>query len=130
MSNALINIVDDDPIYGTTLHKILNVKKYTNVKLYSSGEECLENLNNKPALIILDFSMERLNGLDVLKLIKTKQPKAKVVFLTSLNKDEKLITTCKAAGALGFFQKDEKGIEELIDWIGKNLKGGVLSIFK
>ena len=42
MSNSLINIVEDDPIYGITLQKILNVKKYSNVKLYSSGEECLD----------------------------------------------------------------------------------------
>ena len=130
MSNILINIVDDDPIYGTTLQKILNIKKYSNVKLYSSGEECMNNLNEKPSLVILDFSLEGLNGLDVLKMIKSKQPKVKVVFLTSLNRDEELIAKCKNEGALEFFQKDEKGIEQLTNWVENNVKSGVFSLFK
>ena len=127
MSKALIYIVDDDPIYGGTIKKILNVKKFSNVKLFNSGEECLDQISVKPDLIILDFSLETLNGLDVLRLIKGKQPKTKVVFLTSLNDNPELQERCKNEGAAGFFQKNESGIEELISWMKKNVRGGFFS---
>ena len=127
MSKALIFVVDDDHIYGTTIKKILNVKKFENVELFKSGENCLERLSDKPDLIILDFSLETLNGLDVLRLIKSKQPKTKVVFLTSLNENLELQEKCKQEGALGFFQKNQVGIDELIAWMEKNVRSGFLS---
>ena len=127
MSKALIFVVDDDPIYGTTIKKILNVKKFENVALFQSGENCLERLSDKPELIILDFSLETLNGLDVLRLIKSKQPKTKVVFLTSLNENLELQEKCKQEGALGFFQKNQNGIDELIAWMEKNVRSGFFS---
>lgn len=130
MSKALIYIVDDDPIYGSTIKKILNVKNYENVDLFSDGDSCIENLKNKPDLVILDFSLETLNGLDVLRLIKKIQPKTKVVFLTSLNKDDELEKICKHEGAAGFFHKDQEGINELISWMNKNVGGSFFSFLK
>lgn len=130
MSKALIYVVDDDPIYGATIKKILSVQKFENVELYKSGEECLEALHKKPSLIILDFSLETLNGLDVLRMVKDKMPKAKVVFLTSLNEDPVLQEKCKEEGALGFFQKDQQGIADLVEWMKKHVSSGFLSFFK
>lgn len=117
---TLIHIIDDDPIYGMTLRKILNVKKFENVELYSSSKECLENLNNNPELIILDYNLGDFIGLDLLKPIKESVPSAKVAFLTSHHKYPDFVNKCLKAGASAFFQKDEKGIEELIDWVERN----------
>lgn len=130
MSSKLIYVVDDDPVYGGTLKKILEVKQFENVSLFSNGEDCISQLHKKPALIILDFSLETLNGLDVLKWIKKESSSTKVVFLTSLNENKELQERCKQEGALGFFHKDQKGIDELVKWMDKNLNSGFLSFFK
>lgn len=130
MSKALIHVVDDDPIYGNTIKKILNLRNYNNVELFKSGESCIDRLGDKPDLIILDFSLETLNGLDVLRLIKSNHPKTKVVFLTSLNDNMELQDKCKQEGALGFFQKSQSGIDELILWMEKNVSGSFFSFLK
>jgi len=129
MSKPLVFLVDDDPIFRKVTKKLLSLHGYDNVVDFENGEDCVNNLSRKPALIILDFRLETLNGLDVLKFIKSKQPRAKVVFFSSLDNTEELIKKCKEAGAVSFFQKDENGTEELITWMDKNVKSGLFSIF-
>ena len=130
MSKALIYIVEDDPALGNTLKKILELKGYENVILFNDGKVCLDQLHNKPALIILDFSLETLNGLDVLKIIKSTQPKTKVVIFSSLANDDVLMQKCIEGGALAFFNKNNEGREELIKWMSKSLKTGLFSFLK
>lgn len=130
MSKSLIFIVDDDPVYGEIFKKILEAKNYQNVELLESGEKCLENLHKKPALIILDFSLSGINGLDAVKAILAKQSKAKVVILTSLNRDEELVSKCYEAGIKGYFQKNAQGSEELLEWMDKNVSSGLFSFLK
>jgi CheY-like chemotaxis protein len=130
MPKELIYIIEDDPALGSTLKKILEVKGYENVQLFNDGKLCLDQLHKKPALIILDFSLETLNGLDVLKLIKEKQSKTKVVIFSSLANDIELMEKCKAAGALAYFNKNEEGRNQLIDWMNSKLSGGLFSFFR
>ncbi|MDH5366955.1 MAG: response regulator [Cyclobacteriaceae bacterium] len=129
MSKALIHIVDDDPLFGKSIKKILQVNKYENVVLFKNGEDCVQELHKKPKLVILDFSLETLNGLDVLRLIKKTNRNTKVVFLTSLDENKELQERCEKEGAEGFFHKDQEGIEELITWMKKNISSGFFSFF-
>lgn len=130
MSKALIHIVDDDPLYGKAIKKTLQVKKFENIVLFQSGEACIKELHEKPSLVILDFSLKTLNGLDVLRLIKKGHPSTKVVFLTSLDENKELQERCQKEGALGFFHKDQEGIKKLITWMKKNIRSGFFSFFK
>ena len=129
MSKALIFLVDDDPVYGETFKRILEVKKYSNVELYGSAEDCVSNLNKKPSLIILDFSLNGMNGLDAVRTIKDKLPKVKMVILTSLNPDKDLESKCYEAGVKGFFHKNAEGSEKLLEWMNSNMSSGFFSIF-
>lgn len=130
MSKALIYIIEDDTALAATLKKILEVKGYENVVVFLDGKLCFEQLHNKPALIILDFSLETLNGLDVLKFIKKEQPKSKVVIYSSLANDIDLMEKCKTAGALAYFNKNEEGRTQLINWINSKLSSGLFSFLK
>lgn len=129
MAKPLIYLVDDDPIFRKVTKKLLDLNGYTNVVDFDKGEDCLEQLSKRPSLIILDFRLETLNGLDVLKSIKAKHSKAKVVFFSSLDNSAELTDKCRQAGAVSFFQKDDEGTEELISWMDKNVKSGLFSIF-
>jgi DNA-binding response OmpR family regulator len=130
MSKSLIYIIEDDKALGMILKKVLTVNGYENIEVFSDGRHCIDELHKKPALIILDFSLETMNGLDVLKIIKSKRPKSKVVIFSSLANDTELMDKCKAGGALACFNKNDSGRNELISWIDKNLNSGFLSMFK
>lgn len=129
MAKSLIFLVDDDPIFRKVTKKLLDLNGYNNVVDFESGEKCLAHLSQKPALIILDFRLETLNGLDVLKSIKSKSSKTRVVFFSSLDNSQELTKKCKEAGAISFFQKDEHGTDQLISWMDKNVKSNLFSIF-
>ncbi|MDH5476430.1 MAG: response regulator [Cyclobacteriaceae bacterium] len=131
MPKSLIYIIEDDPALGTALKKILEVNGYGTVVVFTDGKLCFEQLKtNSPSLIILDFSLETLNGLDVLKFIKKEYPRNKVVIFSSLANDIDLMEKCKEAGALAYFNKNEEGRTQLIDWMKNKLKRGFLSFLK
>lgn len=129
MAKSLIFLVDDDPIFRRITKRLLELKDYSNVMEFENGEDCIQNLHKKPALIILDFRLETLNGLDVLKAIKAHKTKAKVVFFSSLDNSQELLEKCQMAGASSFFQKDDDGTNQLIEWMDSNIKDGIFSIF-
>lgn len=58
-----------------------------------------------PDVILLDMVMPRQDGLETIKQIKTEQPGARILVLTSFAEDEKVFPAIKA-GALGYILKD------------------------
>ncbi len=59
----------------------------------------------QPDVILLDMVMPRQGGLETIKQIKTEQPNARILVLTSFAEDEKVFPAIKA-GALGYILKD------------------------
>lgn len=109
---SLIFIVEDDPVFQEILKKKLEKKKFTNIKLFSNGEECLGKLNENPSVIFLDFSLDGLNGLDILKKIKSEKPKTKVYIVTVIE-DAVVREKCLRAGATNYFVKTDKDMDRL-----------------
>ena len=110
MAKVRVFVVDDDPTFSKLLEHELKQANCNNYKLFASGEECLANLKYKPKLILLDFTLGGLNGLDVLKQIKEKIPKTDVIMLTGLE-DEAVKEKCLAEGASNYILKDPDGLE-------------------
>jgi len=109
---SLIYIVEDDPVFQEILKKKLEEKKFSNIKIFSNGEDCLEKLHENPSVVFLDFSLGGLNGLDVLKKIKSEKPKTKVNIVTVI--EEKAVREkCLKAGANNYFEKTDKGMDRL-----------------
>jgi len=61
-SLSTIFLVDDDKFYLNLYEKWLLNLGYTNIHKFEYGMDCIENLNLKPDLIILDYCMDFLNG--------------------------------------------------------------------
>lgn len=98
-------VVDDSSMILSYMRRILD-KIYT-VHTVSSGEECLEFVkNSKPDLILLDFHMAGINGLEVLHRLKANKEtnSIPVIFLTG---DEHNETEIKSLhdGAMDFISK-------------------------
>jgi len=111
---TLIFIVEDDPQYLQALKHSLEQRHFTNLKTFTSGEECLENLDQKPQVVLLDFLLGegKMNGLQVLKEIKKFSPESQVVFLTGLEKLEVALETVKN-GAYDYVVKTEAAFERI-----------------
>jgi len=117
--DLLIYIVDDDPIYGRLIRKILYDYDFTNVQMFPSGEECVKNLYKNPEFIFLDYNMNGLNGLKVLKIIKEYNDETKVVIISAQEKIDIALKAIKL-GAFDYVIKD--------DFVHKKLKDIIISI--
>ena len=116
--NFLIYIVDDDPIYQSIIKNILKNHGYNNVKVYSSGQECLYNINQNPKFVFLDYDMDGLNGLQVLKKIKQTNSKINVVMVSSREKVDIALTALQL-GALDYIVKDNSLFSQINKLIAK-----------
>lgn len=122
-----ILIADDHPIIREGLKQILKIS--TNIVIKgeaSNGEEVLKLLkNNNYDLILLDLSLPKKNGIEVLKEIRKKYPKLPILIL-SIHSDEHFIIEALRNGASGYITKDSIP-EELILAI-KNVYSGQIYI--
>lgn len=84
-----ILIVDDDIILRQMYEERLKAEGYE-VSSATDGEEALKVAKEKPQnLILLDIMMPKINGLDVLKMLKADEDTKKVpiILLTALIQD-------------------------------------------
>ncbi|MBL4715674.1 MAG: response regulator [Bacteroidia bacterium] len=81
-------LVDDDPMHNKAMEHNLSSNPFLKIKKFGSGEECLENLNENPKIIVLDYHLDSIdkkamNGIHILKQIKKRKPAITVIMLSS-----------------------------------------------
>ena len=70
------------------------------------GDKAIDFIrNNNPDIILLDLNLPNLNGLDILKEIRTFSTSIKVIILTMYNK-QSIVKKVKQYGANGFLLKN------------------------
>ena len=68
---SMIVAVDDEKMVTSALKTLFKVEGYSDVALFNSPAQALEFLaDNKPDLIISDFIMPEMNGLEFLSEAK------------------------------------------------------------
>jgi DNA-binding response OmpR family regulator len=96
---ALILVVDDEPDACTMLHRILSAKGHE-VMTCTDGYEALSWLeHHKPHLALLDLKLQGLDGILLLKLIRERDPQARVVILTAYPSAETAIEALQSGAA-------------------------------
>ena len=100
-----IGIIDDDPLFRETLAGNLGDAGY-GVQAWASGEAFLADLagGSRPDLVLLDWKMPGLNGIDVLRQMRQEQGLLPVIFLTVLS-DQIFEETALLGGAVDFVEK-------------------------
>lgn len=106
MNHTKIFLVEDDEVYSFLLDTKLKEISNFDLSTYTTGEQCLENLYMNPSIIILDYSLPGIDGLETLKRIRRENEDAKVIFLSG-NEEPGLIEECKANGAYEYIVKDK-----------------------
>ncbi|MBO0995995.1 response regulator [Bacillus sp. SD088] len=118
-----IMLVDDHSLLRSGLKLLLQKKPFIKiVGEASDGHEALRMYEDlKPDLLILDISMPKLDGIQVLKKIKKRHENSKVIVLT-MHEDKEYVTLAIQAGADGYIPKAAVD-EELYTAIDSILKG-------
>jgi two-component system response regulator HydG len=102
--NASILVVDDESAMRKTLSLILTAKGYT-VTTARDGAEAIARVKEQPFdVIFLDIVMPLMDGVAVLKQIKTVRPEATVIMMTAYAVEE-LVRQALAGGANGILHK-------------------------
>lgn len=99
-------IVDDNYSMVTALKHFLQNKFGVSVQIstFTNGESCLEKIDKKTNIVILDYFLEGKNGLEILQSIKAINPKTKVIMLSS-NEDIALAVESFRTGATNYVVK-------------------------
>lgn len=97
-------VVDDEPEICDFLKSFFEDREFQ-VQSALSGEQALQAVERfHPQVILLDIMMGSVDGISVLKQIKTKHPKTKVIMVTALETTEK-IEEAMRAGADNYITK-------------------------
>lgn len=97
--SARILVVDDEDILIRCYRRILENSGYQ-VDYVTSGREALERIEAAPFdLVILDYLMPEMNGMETLQRIRERQADIRIIMVTGLDK----IETQKRARELGVF---------------------------
>lgn len=115
-----IFIVEDDVWYGEVLEYQLKLNPEYSVERFASGKECLDNLHQKPDLVTLDYSLQDMLGIEVLKKIKTEDPEIPVVMISG-QEDVSTAVNLLNAGAYDYIVKDEDAKDRIWN-VAKNIK--------
>lgn len=108
--NISILVVDSQDMMQKLLHKILTQDGYC-VVTAPDGEEALRLLNErKIAIMICDLSIPGMNGFDLLKTAKERQPELVVIMMTALG-DTYTVKDALLLGADEYITKPFKSFE-------------------
>ena len=106
-----IAIVDDDPIVCQSLETILTATGTADV-LWSANDggaairRHFESPENHPDILLIDIQMPGMNGLDAAREILTKDPAARILFLTTFS-DQAYIEQAMRLGTKGYLIKQD-----------------------
>jgi len=111
--NLEICLVDDDVLCLNLYKQFLKQLGYSNIELFDNGVDCLERLPKMhPDVIFLDYNMEGLNGMEVLKRIKEFDKNIVVLFISGQEDIEVAINTMKH-GAVDYLLKASLSTDKL-----------------
>lgn len=108
----VIFIVEDDNFYNSVLSTYLKTKGF-NIYSFLSGEECIEKIDLAPDIILLDYMLSGMNGLEVMKRIKPVCPHTDIIFLSGQT-DIKVALDALHQGAYDYIIKDAYAKENVL----------------
>jgi DNA-binding NtrC family response regulator len=110
---ALIHLIDDEPIIHEVLGQLLRAEGYE-VEISASGPDALPKYDEQGFdLTLLDLLMPGMDGLEVLKAVKKKNPQAEIIIITAYASVESALDAMKM-GAFDYVQKPFKHDELLL----------------
>jgi CheY-like chemotaxis protein len=124
----VIFVVEDNLIYQSLIAKELE-SIGGDIHFYTNGEACLNELDKKPSVIVMDYNLEgEMNGLDTLQQVRHTNPDVYVILFSSqkgLNTKEIFMQY----GSFDFLEKNSlslRALRKMVDCVtsvdGKSFK--------
>jgi len=115
-------LADDHSLFRDGIASLLEQAGYDVVAQADSGDTALIAVRkHKPDLVLLDIIMSGVNGLEVLRQIKTEWPQIQVVMLTVSDADDHLFESIRY-GADGYILKGVRA-DEFLDMLAGLSRG-------
>ena len=123
MAKLQIVIADDHTLFRQGLRKILEEKpEWTIVAEAGDGREAIRQVAEmQPDIVILDLSMQLLNGMEAARQIARRSPQTRVLIL-SMHSEDAYVAQALRAGASGYLLKDSAA-QDLITAISAIAEG-------
>ena len=112
MKKEVVFIVDDEPMHAQMMEDHLRTKYPTfDIYKYSTGEECNDNMDKNPSIVILDYHLDAVNksarnGIQTLEHIKRKYDDVDVIMISGQDKID-VAVECMRSGAYDYIVKNE-----------------------
>ena len=112
MKKEVVFIVDDEPMHAQMMEDHLKTRYPTfEIYKYSTGEECNDNMDKNPSIVILDYHLDAVNksarnGIQTLEHIKRKYDGVDVIMISGQDKIDVAIE-CMRSGAYDYIVKNE-----------------------
>lgn len=137
MDKIRLLIVDDHPMMREALVTALAEEKDMDVVAEASdGMEGVKlAMEYRPDIILMDLLMPGMDGLEAIARVIEENPQSKILVVTSLEDEEKILAAIQA-GALGYFPKTAprsfllEAIRKVADGIPYLPSGIALKLFK
>ena len=122
-NKKLILIIEDEVSYQRALIDRLNQEGFTVVSAMNGKDGLDIALEKHPDLIILDIAMPKMDGIEMLKILRKDEwgKKAHVIVLTVFS-DTKHVADVMLHDSFEYFVKTDIKIEDLVNKIKGNLK--------
>ena len=117
-NEMLIFIVEDSKMYAMMLEHQLQKATNHKYKRYLTGQECLDDLHLNPEVIILDYNLPKMDGLEILQKIKKHNSRIHVIVL-SAQQDLKIAINMFKEGASDYIIKGTDSAAKLNQAINK-----------
>ena len=121
MEKGKIVVVDDEKIVTSAFSTLLKVEGFSDAHFFNSPKEALEFLkDNAPDLVISDFLMPEMNGLEFLSEVKRLYPEVSRILLTGYADKENAIRAINEVGLYRYIEKPWNNDDLII-----NIKNGI-----
>lgn len=122
IKNSNIVILDDEPMVTSALKSLLTLESDYIPKIFNSPAEAIEFIKyNDVDLVISDFLMPEMNGIDFLSKVKKHHPEASLILLTGYADKENAIRAINEVGLYRYLEKPWN-IEDLLLCIKNGLE--------
>lgn len=116
-----IVFVDDESMVTSAFKMLLKVEGFTNVFTFNNPHEALDYINNnQPDLIVSDFMMPQMNGLEFLTQAKEICPDTSMILLTGYADKENAIRAINEIGLYKYIEKPWDNTDLVL-----NIKNGI-----
>ncbi len=107
-----ISIVEDHEHYRSALLKAIgNNKLFEIIGVYESAELAIEPLlKNQPDIAVVDIELDKMSGIELIKLLKNEDIRTQFLMCTSYQNNENVFSALRA-GASGYIVKDASASE-------------------